>query len=97
MSAVSVSMSEPVWQDIVAYQPTPARVGLESDVRAQLETAPARPQAMRYPAAARVATFTREQAEQLEAWLTAVVIRPDAPIGAGAALAAVRQGIRLAQ
>jgi len=52
---------------------------------------------MRYPAPARVATFTREQAEQLEAWLTAVVIRPDAPIGAGAALAAVRQGIRLAQ
>ena len=90
-------MSETVWQDIVAYEPSRSGVALASAVRAQLETAPARPQERRYPPAARVATLTRQEAEQLEVWLTAVVIRPDAPIGAGAALHAVRQGIRLAQ
>jgi len=97
MSEVSISMSETVWQDILAYEPSRSGVALAPAVRAQLGTAPARPQEKRYPPAARVATFTRQQAEQLEVWLSAVVIRPDAPIGAGAALHAVRQGIRLAQ
>ena len=90
-------MSETVWQDIVAYEPSRSGVELASTVRAQLGSAPAPPQDKRYPPASRVATFTLQEAEQLEAWLTAVVIRPDAPIGAGAALHAVRQGIRLAQ
>jgi hypothetical protein len=97
MSEVSVFMSETVWQDIVAFEPSRSGTALASGVRAQLGTAPARPQERRYPPASRVATFTRQEAEQLEAWLAAVVIRPDAPIGAGAALHAVRQGIRLAQ
>ena len=96
MSEISISMSETVWQDIVAYEPSRSTAVLPSAIRAQLGTAPARPQENRYPPASRVATFTREEAEQLEAWLAAVVIRPDAPIGAGAALHAVRQGIRLA-
>ena len=97
MNDVAVSMSETVWQDIVAYEPSRSGAPLASELRAQLGMAPARPQQKRYPPSARVATFTRDQAVQLEAWLSVIVIRPDAPIGAGAALHAVRQGIRLAQ
>lgn len=97
MSEVSISMSETVWQDIVAYEPARSGGALAPAVRAQLGTAPARPQEKRHPPASRVATFTRQQVEQLEMWLTGVVARPGAPIGAGAALHAVRQGLRLAQ
>jgi hypothetical protein len=93
---VSVTMVESVWRDIVAHEP----LGLELNpaVRAQLLSAANHSsQPPSVPMAVRTATLTPEQAELLEAWLAVVVTRPGSPLGGGAALHAVREGIRVAR
>ena len=97
ITGVSVKFSETVWRNVLGYEPSPPGVGLASGLRGSLTTAARITDDCKIPVPWRIATFTPEEAEQLEAWLAAVVSRPNAPTGAGAALAAVREGIRVAQ
>ena len=93
---VSVTMVESVWRDIVAHDPP--GLPLDPTVRAQLRAAADQTnQSPSSPMAFRTATFTPEQAEILETWLAIVVTRPGSPLGGGAALHSVREGIRVAR
>jgi hypothetical protein len=92
---VTVRVIERVWREMVEYEPP--GLGLSPAIRTQFQAATdlveERPARMQF----RIATFTFEQARELEVWLTAVSRRGDAPAGAGVALTAVREGIRLAE
>jgi hypothetical protein len=90
---VTVKVVESVWRDIVAHEP-PGLV-LDPAIRDQFRSATQYTDQPSTPVAARIAVFPLEQAEKLEAWLTAVVARPRAPLGSGVALHAVREGIRV--
>jgi hypothetical protein len=90
---VTVKVVESVWRDIVAHEP-PGLV-LDPAIREQFRAAAQYTDQPTTPVAARVTTFTLDQAEKLEAWLAAVVARPGAPLGSGVALHAVREGIRV--
>ena len=93
---VSVRLPERVWREVIDYEPFPPGIGLTPAVRNQLRAGVAlteeRPARLDF----RIATFSIEEAHQLEAWLAAASRRADAPTGAGVALVAVGEGIRLA-
>jgi hypothetical protein len=93
---VSVRLSERVWRELVEYAPAPPALALSPAIRTQLQAAVAvtedRPARLDF----RIATMTVDEAHELQTWLTAVSRRADAPAGAGVALVAVREGIRLA-
>ncbi len=97
MTKVSVRFPERVWTELLDYEPYPSGVALQPAIREQLQAAVAlaeeRPALLNF----RVATFSLNDAHALQAWLTAVSRRGDAPIGAGVALVAVGEGIRLAE
>jgi hypothetical protein len=97
MKTVSVRFPERVWSELVAYEPSASGVPLEPAIREQLNAAVAlteeRPALLTF----RVATFSITDAQALQAWLTTVSRRGDAPTGAGVALVAVGEGIRLAE
>lgn len=93
---LSVRLPERVWREMVEYEPFQPGVALAPSVRSQLRAAVTvteeRPARLDF----RIATFSGDDAGALTAWLTAVSRRSDAPAGAGVALAAVHEGIRLA-
>jgi hypothetical protein len=93
---VTVRLPERAWRELVEYEPFPAGIGLAASAREQLRAGVGlteeRPARLDF----RIVTLDRREAEQLEAWLTAVSRRREAPIGAGVALVAVGEGLRLA-
>ena len=97
MVKVSVRFPERVWTELLEYEPFPSGVGLQPAIRERLHAAVAlaeeRPALLNF----RVATLSLDDAHALQAWLTAVSRRGDAPTGAGVALVAVGEGIRLAE
>jgi hypothetical protein len=93
---VSMRLSERVWREVVAYEPFPPGVGLPPAIRDQLRDAATIVEERPARRAMRIATFSVEQAQQLEVWLTAVSVRPHDPAGIGVALSAVREGMRVA-
>jgi len=94
-SEVSIRLPERVWREMVEY--APPGVGLTSSIRTQLQAATTltdeRPARLDF----RIATLKVEDAHELQTWLTTVSRRSDAPAGAGVALAAVNEGLRLAE
>jgi hypothetical protein len=93
---ISVRLPERVWNEVIDYEPFPPGVGLAPAIRAQLQAAVALTEERPALLSFRIATFSLDAAHQLQAWLTAVSRRGDAPVGAGVALVAVGEGIRLA-
>ena len=97
MMKVSVRFPERVWSELLTYEPFPSGVGLLPAIREQLQAAVAlaeeRPALLNF----RIATFSLDDAHALQAWLAAISRRGDAPTGAGVALVAVGEGIRLAE
>ena len=94
---VTVIFEDTVWHDVVRSQGLPSGATVLSGVWAQLARAALITQEKPVPAAVRVATFTRQQAADLERWLVEVGRSADAPASMGAALHSVREGIRLAK
>jgi hypothetical protein len=92
---VSVRLPDRVWREMVDYQPP--EVTLAPAIRTLLQAGVAVTQERPARLEFRVATFSIDEARDLQTWLTTVSRRPDAPPGAGVALAAVHEGIRLAQ
>ena len=93
---VSMRLSERVWREVVAYEPFPPGVGLPPVIRDQLRDAAALVEERPARRDMRIATFSLEQAKQLEVWLTAMSVRSHGPAGIGVALSAVREGMRVA-
>jgi hypothetical protein len=91
---VSMRLAERVWREIVAYEPL--GVELAPAIRDQLRDAAAVVEERPARRDMRIATFTLEQAKQLETWLAAVSVRSHGPAGIGVALSAVREGMRVA-
>ena len=93
---VSVRLTERVWREFVEYAPSPPAPGLPAAIRSQLQAGVAlteeRPARLDF----RVATMSLDQANELERWLIALAARPNAPVGIGVALTAVREAIRQA-
>jgi hypothetical protein len=96
MMKVSVRFPERVWSELLEYEPFTSGVALQPGIREQLNAAVAlaeeRPALLNF----RIVTMSLEEAQALQAWLAAVSRRGDAPTGAGVALVAVGEGIRLA-
>jgi hypothetical protein len=93
---VSMRLSERVWRELVAYEPFPPGNPLPAAIRDQLRDAAAIVEERPARREMRVATFSVEQAQQLEVWLTAASVRSHGPAGIGVALSAVREGMRVA-
>jgi hypothetical protein len=97
MTKVSVRFPERVWTELLEYEPFTSGVALQPAIREQLHAAVAlaeeRPAMLNF----RIATLSLDEAQALQVWLTAVSRRGDAPTGAGVALVAVGEGIRLAE
>jgi hypothetical protein len=93
---VSMRLSERVWREVVAYEPFPPAVGLPPAIRDHLRDAAAIVEERPARRDLRIATFSLEQALQLEVWLTAASVRSHGPAGIGVALSAVREGMRVA-
>jgi hypothetical protein len=91
---VSMRLAERVWREVVAYEPL--GVELPPAIRDQLRDAAAVVEERPARRDMRIATFTLEQAKQLEAWLAVVSVRSHGPAGIGVALSAVREGMRVA-
>jgi hypothetical protein len=97
MTKVSVRFPERVWTELLAYEPSTSGVPLLPAIREQLNAAVALTEERPALLSFRVATLSLTEAQALQAWLTTVSRRGDAPIGAGVALVAVGEGIRLAE
>jgi hypothetical protein len=93
---VSVRLTERVWREFIDYAPSPPAPGLAPAIRSQLQAGVALTEEKPARLDFRVTTLTLDQANELERWLIAVAARPNAPVGVGVALTAVREGIRLA-
>jgi hypothetical protein len=93
---VSMRLSERVWREVVAYEPFPPGVALPPAIRDQLRDAAAIVEERPARRDMRIATFSVEQARQLEKWLAAASVRSHGPAGIGVALSAVREGMRVA-
>jgi hypothetical protein len=96
MTEVSVRLTERVWREFVDYAPSPPTPSLPPEIRSQLQAGVALTEEKPARLDFRVTTLSLDQANELERWLIAVAARPNAPIGVGVALTAVREGIRLA-
>jgi hypothetical protein len=94
---VTVIFDDNVWHDVLRTEPYPGAAGLPGAARDRLASAAGITQQLPGPRATRVATFTREEAAQLERWLVDIAGRPDVPASVAVALGAVREGIRLAR
>jgi hypothetical protein len=94
---VTVRFDDTVWHDVfrahAATGAPPLRAGLVDQLAKASKISQTRP----FPAETRVATFTAEQAGELERWLVDVTGRDGVPASMGEALRSVREGIRLAQ
>jgi hypothetical protein len=90
MTKVSVRFPERVWTELLEYEPFTSGVAL---LNAAVALAEERPALLNF----RIATMSLDEAQALQAWLMAVSRRGDAPTGAGVALVAVGEGIRLAE
>jgi hypothetical protein len=87
-----VQFAEDVWWAIFAYEayPLTMETALTPQTRRKLMTA-------QRSSSRRAITFTTAEADELEAWLRAVVNRADAPQETADALATLRHARRLAE
>jgi hypothetical protein len=92
---VTIRLTERVWAEMVAYEPPSPP--LAAAIRTKLQAATALTEERPALLAFRITTMTLDEAHGLETWLAAVSRRSDAPVGAGVALVAVREGIRLVE
>lgn len=92
---VTVRLTERVWAEMVGYEPpgAPLAPAIRLKLQAAADLTEERPALLAF----RIATLTLDEAHGLEAWLAAVSRRSDSPVGAGVALVAVREGIRLVE
>ena len=91
---VMVHLPERVWTTLVNLVMAPDGSSLPAAVRQRLRDA-VETRSEPVPAALRLVTLTREDADVLESWLGALCSRPDCPRDCRTALDLLREGKRL--